>query len=86
MPTFIPLSINWHEGMLLSQHHFQQNDLRTFQILSFQMDSISHNNYGTKHLVYDKNALNNGIYRIEELEAIFPDGLIISYYPKLHLQ
>ena len=84
MPTFIPLRINWHEGMLLSQHHFQQNDLRTFQILSFQMDSISHNNYGIKHLVYDKNALNNGIYRIEELEAIFPDGLIISYYPKLH--
>ena len=83
MTTFIPLNINWHEGMLLSQHHFQQNDLRTDQISAFYVDCISHNNYGIKHLVYDKNALNNGIYRIEELEAIFPDGLVISYYPKL---
>ena len=83
MPTLIPLTINWHEGMLLSQHHFQQNDSRVFQISSFQMDCISHNNYGIKHLVYDKNALSNGIYRIEELEAIFPDGLIITYYSKL---
>lgn len=83
MTTLIPLTINWHEGMLLSQHHFQQNDSRIFQILSFQMDCISHNNYGIKHLEYDKNSLSNGIYRIEELEAIFPDGLIISYYPKL---
>lgn len=83
MTSLIPLTINWHEGMLLSQHHFQQNDSRIFQIISFHMNSTSHNNYGINHLEYDKNALNNGIYRIEELEAIFPDGLIISYYPKL---
>ena len=83
MPTLIPLIINWHEGMLLSQHHFQQNDLRLFQAISFQMAAISKNNYGIKHLVYDKNVLSNGIYKIEELEAIFPDGLIITYYPKL---
>ncbi|MBR1944009.1 MAG: type VI secretion system baseplate subunit TssK [Alphaproteobacteria bacterium] len=83
MTSLIPLNINWHEGMLLSQHHFQQNDSRIFHTISFQMDSISHNNYGIKHIEHDKNALNNGIYRIEELEAIFPDGLIITYYPKL---
>ncbi len=83
MSTLIPLMINWHEGMLLSQHHFQQNDSRIFQTISFQMQSISKNNYGIKHLVYDKNTLSNGVYRIEELEAVFPDGLIITYYPKL---
>ena len=83
MATLIPLSINWHEGMLLSQHHFQQNDSRIFRVSSFQMNSVSRNNYGIIHLEYDKNALNNGVYKIEELEAIFQDGLIISYYPKL---
>ncbi|GHT88806.1 hypothetical protein FACS1894113_2090 [Alphaproteobacteria bacterium] len=68
--------------MLLSQHHFQQNDLRIFRILSRQISLLSSNQYGVCHLRTDAVAFSDGIYRIEELEAIFPDGLILSFFPK----
>lgn len=78
----IPLNINWHEGMLLSQHHFQQNDLRNFQVLASQIKLLSSNHFGVRRLRTDKVALSDGIYRIEELEAVFPDGLIFSFFPE----
>ncbi len=77
----IPLGINWHEGMLLSQHHFQQNDLRQSQILTHQIKLLSSNHFGVCHLRIDNVALPDGIYRILEIEAVFPDGLIYSYFP-----
>jgi type VI secretion system protein ImpJ len=29
-------------------------------------------------------SLTGGLYRINEIEAVFPDGLILSYFPELH--
>lgn len=78
----IPLGINWHEGMLLSQHHFQQNDLRNFHVLTHQIKLLSSNHFGVCHLRTDQVALTDGIYRINEIEAIFPDGLIFSFFPQ----
>ncbi|MDR0942595.1 MAG: type VI secretion system baseplate subunit TssK, partial [Holosporales bacterium] len=78
----IPLSINWHEGMLLSQHHFQQTDLRTFRVLASQIRLLSSNHYGVRRLRTDTVALTEGIYRIREIEAVFPDGLIFSFFPE----
>ena len=77
----IPLNINWHEGMLLSQHHFQQNDLRNFRVLASQLKLLSSNHFGVRHLRTDAVALSEGTYRIREIEAVFPDGLILSYFP-----
>lgn len=76
----IPLNINWHEGMLLSQHHFQQNDLRNFHVLAHQIRLLSSNHFGVCHLRIDNVALPDGIYRINEIEAVFPDGLIYSFF------
>lgn len=77
----IPYNINWHEGMLLSQHHFQQNDLRNFRVLASQLKLLSSNHFGVRHLRTDTVALSEGMYRIREIEAVFPDGLIFSYFP-----
>lgn len=77
----IPHNINWHEGMLLSQHHFQQNDLRNFRVLASQLKLLSSNHFGVRHLRTDAVALSEGVYRIREIEAVFPDGLIFSYFP-----
>lgn len=78
----IPLEINWHEGMLLSQHHFQQNDLRQFHVLTHQIKLLSLTHFGVCHLRIDNVALPDGLYRINEMEAVFPDGLIFSYFPE----
>ena len=82
--VYIPLKINWHEGMLLSQHHFQQNDHRIFQEFSTQLHFISPYHFGVQHIQYDKTVLSNGIYRIAELEAVFPDGLLFRYFPGIY--
>ncbi|MDR2666714.1 MAG: type VI secretion system baseplate subunit TssK [Holosporales bacterium] len=78
----IPLNINWHEGMLLSQHHFQQTDLRNFRVIATQIQLLSSNHFGVRHLRIDTVALSDGLYRIRELEAVFPDGLIFSFFPE----
>lgn len=78
----IPLDINWHEGMLLSQHHFQQNDLRNFRVIASQVRLLSSNHFGVRHLRTDTVSLSEGIYRIKEIEAVFPDGLIFSFFPE----
>jgi type VI secretion system protein ImpJ len=80
----IPLDINWHEGMLLSQHHFQQNDLRNFHIPAYHVRLITSNHFGVQHLRIDDTALSNGLYRISEIDAVFPDGLIFSFFPSDH--
>lgn len=80
----IPHNINWHEGMLLSQHHFQQNDLRNFRVLASQLRLLSSNHFGVRHLRTDAVALSEGVYRVREMEAVFPDGLIFSFFPEKH--
>jgi type VI secretion system protein ImpJ len=75
----IPLGINWHEGMLLSQHHFQETDKISFLILANQLRLVSWYHYGIRHLRIDNIALQNGVFKIDRLEAVFPDGLIIHY-------
>ncbi|MDR1333214.1 MAG: type VI secretion system baseplate subunit TssK [Holosporales bacterium] len=80
----IPLDINWHEGMLLSQHHFQQNDMRNFRVLATQIRLLSSNHYGIRHMRMDTVALTDGYLKITELEAVFQDGLILSFFPEKH--
>lgn len=75
----IPLKIYWHEGMLLSQHLFQQNDLRNFLIRSKQLSLISHYHWGIVSLSIDNNALSNNLFRIDNIVAVFPDGLYFEY-------
>ena len=75
----LPLKIYWHEGMLLSQHLFQQNDLRNFLILAKKMSLISNYNWGIVSIDVDENALSTGIFRLREIEAVFKDGLYIQY-------
>ncbi len=71
--------IYWHEGMLLSQHLFQQNDLHNFQVLSRKMSLISRYNWGIITIDIDKNALSNNLFRLNEIEAVFQDGLLLQY-------
>lgn len=69
----LTLRINWHEGMLLSQHHFQQNDLRIFQELSTHLALISPFHYGIINMQLD---IVDTKVVVHELIAVFPDGEI----------
>jgi type VI secretion system protein ImpJ len=77
--THITPIIQWHEGMMLSPQHFQQNDLRFHQILRHQIETLSYYYWGVHHLKLDPIVLPDGLIRVLELEAVMPDGLIVQY-------
>jgi type VI secretion system protein ImpJ len=78
--SLIAPQIQWHEGMLLSPHHFQQSDLRHHQLLIHHMSLLSEFHWGIRSFKLDPIVLPDGLIRITELEAVMPDGLIVSYH------
>lgn len=73
--------IQWYEGMLLMPQHFQQADIRMENTMSYYMRHAYPYFWGILHLKIDKALLTAGTFRPLELEAIMPDGLIISGLP-----
>lgn len=73
--------IQWHEGMLLLPQHFQQQDQRYNELLHFHMASINPFHWGVSHFKIDPVLLVNGMLRFLELEAVMPDGLVVTRHP-----
>lgn len=75
----IPHAIQWHEGMLLAPQHFQQFALRSEELLSYHTASATPFYWGIRHLKIDAALLVSGVFRVLELEAVMPDGLIVVH-------
>ena len=69
----------WAEGMFLGQQHFQLWDryFETYQNL--QSRSISPLSWGLLDYEIDTEALENGQFRLNSAQIIFPDGRLVSY-------
>lgn len=74
----LPEAIQWHEGMLLSPQHFQQASARQEALLAYHAHMIQPYHWGIRHLRLDPVLLVDGQFRVVELEAIMPDGLLVS--------
>lgn len=74
----LPPAIQWHEGMLLAPQHFQQLSLREEALLHYHATMISPFHWGVRHLKIDPVLLVDGTFRVLELEAVMPDGLVVS--------
>ena len=75
----LPDAIQWHEGMLLAPQHFQQLAIRGEELVAYHALTGSPFHWGVRHIKIDPVQLVSGIFRILELEAILPDGLIVSH-------
>ncbi|MDR1266851.1 MAG: type VI secretion system baseplate subunit TssK [Holosporales bacterium] len=75
----IPLAVQWHEGMLLSPHHFQQASAHFYALLHHSFRLARPDAYGLFSAEIDEAALAAGIVRLLHLEALFPDGLFVQY-------
>lgn len=73
-------AIQWYEGMLLQPHHFQQNDLRLRELLNFNVSQVSPFHWGIKDYDIDSSKLVSGQLQFLHLEAIMPDGLVVSLH------
>ena len=64
----------WSEGLLLSQHHFQQQDRYHEGLLADRVRGVAHYPWGITGLELDERALSSGQLKIRRLSAIWPDG------------
>lgn len=71
--------IQWHEGMLLSPQHFQQESARVDALIAWQTQSGSQFSWGIRRLKLDTALLAAGRFRVSQLEATLPDGTSITY-------
>ncbi|WP_431854393.1 type VI secretion system baseplate subunit TssK [Azospirillum sp.] len=71
--------IQWYEGMLLSPQHFQQAWLRQDGLLHYHLGRLSPFHYGVRTLKVDQAMLVVGVFRILALEAVLPDGLVVTH-------
>ena len=78
----IPEAIQWHEGMLLAPQHFQQLAWRQEALLHYATLAASPFYWGVRHVRIDPVLLVNGLLRVIELEAIMPDGLLVTHTPQ----
>lgn len=71
--------VQWHEGMLLQPHHFQQSWLRQDALLQFHLSRIAPFAHGVVRLEVDRGALAAGRLRLLGLEAVLPDGMLVRH-------
>ncbi|WP_224361397.1 type VI secretion system baseplate subunit TssK [Hyalangium versicolor] len=75
----LPAAVQWHEGMLLAPQHFQQQDRRYEALIQLHLGLAMPFHWGVSQFQYDRSLLSAGTLRVLELEAILPDGLIVSH-------
>jgi len=76
----LPAAIQWHEGMLLAPQHFQQLSLRHEELFHYHLMTIAPFYWGIHRLRVDSTLLIDGTLRVLELEAVMPDGLVVSHF------
>lgn len=81
----VPQEVQWKEGMLLMPQHFQQLARRQEGLLHYHASTLSPYHWGIRYVSIDQARLPDGDFRILELEAVMPDGLVVSAWPEDHL-
>ncbi|SAK53082.1 type VI secretion protein [Caballeronia hypogeia] len=64
----------WHEGLILTQQHFQQQERWSeFALRQFTTAAMTHP-WGTLHVEVDEDALAAGRFKLTRLKLRFPNG------------
>lgn len=75
----IPDAIQWHEGLLLTPQHFQQLSTRHEALVQYGTSLVAPFCWGVRRLKYDRVSLTMGKFRVQQLEAVMPDGLVVAH-------
>lgn len=75
----VPPAIQWHEGMLLMPQHFQQMATRAEALTAYALGAATPYPWGAAKLSIDRGRLVNGVLRVNEIEAVMPDGMPIRH-------
>lgn len=69
----------WHEGMHLSQHHFQAQSRYVEELVSFFLTELAFAPYGLAGYEFDVEALRNDTLTLTHGRGIMPDGLVFHF-------
>jgi type VI secretion system protein ImpJ len=75
----IPDAIQWHEGLLLTPQHFQQLSSRHEALVQYGTSLIAPFCWGVRRFKHHAISLPAGKFRLLELEAVMPDGLVVVH-------
>jgi len=64
----------WTEGLLVSQHHFQQQDQYFETLVQDRVQAVTHYDWGVVDLKIDERGFAAGQFRLQRFAAIWPDG------------
>jgi type VI secretion system protein ImpJ len=67
----------WTEGLFVSQHHFQVQDLYHEDLLRERIAGVRRFEWGILHLEMDERLLQAGQFRLKRLAAVWPDGTFV---------
>ncbi len=73
-----PYRVVWSEGLLMTPHHLQQQDLYHEAYVDARIDAIEPLGWGVVRWGVDARALHSGQVALTELEAILPGGLALA--------
>ena len=71
--------VAWTEGMFLRPHHFQHHDLYLLEQLHRHAQTIDPFHWGIASVAINEDALSDHRIEVLRLEAILPDGTIVSF-------
>jgi type VI secretion system protein ImpJ len=67
----------WAEGLFVSQHHFQTQDLYHEARLRDRVAAVRRFDWGILDLEIDDRLLQAGQFRLQRLDAVCPDGMVV---------
>lgn len=73
------LAVQWHEGMLLSPQHFQQEQIYRDSERGHELSLTNPYFWGLYSLDYEPSSLLNGQLSVRSVYGMMPDGLIVNY-------
>ncbi|MGC4088536.1 MAG: type VI secretion system baseplate subunit TssK [Polyangiaceae bacterium] len=68
----------WSEGLLLSQHHMQQQDRYHEALLRERLQAVRHYDWGITEVEIDDRGFAAGQFRLRRFSAIWPDGTSVT--------
>ncbi len=77
----IPQAIQWHEGMLLAPQHFQLLSWRHEMLAQYNALLVAPYCWGVRRIALDAKLLPAGTVRVLDIEAVLPDGTLITHKP-----
>jgi type VI secretion system protein ImpJ len=74
-----PQRVLWSEGMLMSPHHLQQQDLYHEHLLFARTEALSPYGFGALAVEIDPSALARGELRLAAFSGVLPDGMPVAF-------